>query len=152
MTGEAFDIFDILIMNKKPIDESLVISAITNCMSQKNDSEFEKCYKFIFDYYNYNQNLSHTFWQNSIEGFLKNNKQEYANDLIKLYPIKYSYSESLWGKIITNNMSNKNLMNVFNILLEKYENRQNGEDYKGFENIFNLFIENIANNLYVFII
>ena len=142
MFEEVFEIFEILIKNKKPIDESLVISAITS-----NESDFEKCYKFILDYYNYNKNLSHTFWQNSIEGFLKNKKQEYANDLIRLYPIKYSYSESLWGKIIANNMSNKNLMTVFNIFLEKYENRQNGEEFKGYENIFNLFIENIANNL-----
>jgi hypothetical protein len=142
MFEEVFEIFEILIKNKKPIDESLVISAIT-----LNESDFEECYKFILDYYNYNKNLSHTFWQNSIESFLKNKKQEYANDLIRLYPIKYSYSESLWGKIIANNMSNKNLMTVFNIFSEKYENRQNGEELKGYENIFNLFIENISNNL-----
>jgi hypothetical protein len=97
-------------------------------------------------YYNLNKNISHSFWQSSIDGLLKIKHYDLANALIKLYPIKYSYSESLWKKIINSNIT-ENFSEVFKLFQEKYESRAHNDDCRGFENIFNIFVEEVANYL-----
>ena len=69
-----------------------------------------------------------------------------AKILIKLYPIKYSYSETLWKKIIVSNIT-ENFLEIFNLFQDKYECRAHNDDCRGFESIFNIFVEEVANNL-----
>ena len=130
--------------NNKKIDEYLVSSALNNLST--NNKIIERLYNFIHKYLNYNKDLSHTFWQNSIEVFMKFKLLDYVNSLIRIYPIKYSYSESFWSRIINVNMNSKDLMIVFNIFLEKFQNRINMDEYRCYENIFNLFLEFISIN------
>ena len=42
-------------------------------------------------------------------------------------------------------MTNDNIIGIFNIFDEKFENRVKEEEYKGYENIFNIFLEELAN-------
>ncbi len=136
-----------LLSNKKVIDEYLVISEITACFASNDYRLIEKCFNMIFVYYSMNNNISHSFWQTSIEGLLKAKENDYANKLLKLYPIKYSYSESLWKNVIISNMNNESITTLFEMYLEKYESRSNNDEFRAFENIFNIFIEEIANHL-----
>ena len=106
----------------------------------------ENFYSIIFDYQNLNKNISHSFWQTCIEGYFKIKSFTLSANLIKIYPIKYSYSESLWKNIILSNMNDDDILKVFNIFLEKFDNRVSSDDFKAFENIFNIFVEEFANN------
>lgn len=132
-----------MISNNKILDEYVIISTITSCI---NSGLIEKCFDMIGKYYNLNKNVSHTFWQTSIEGFLRAKENEYANRLLRLYPIKYSYSESLWKNVIISNMDDEHIMTVFEIFIEKYDSRGNNDEFRAFENIFNIFVEELANS------
>ena len=98
-------------------------------------------------YYSVNKNISHSFWQTSIEGLIKNNQTEYAFKLLKLYPIKYSYSESLWKNVILSNIHNEDFFGLFEMFVEKYDSRTNNDEFRAFENIFNIFVEEVSNHL-----
>jgi hypothetical protein len=145
---EVFDIFGLLIANKRTFDEYVMTSAISVCFTNcGNDIPLvEKCFNTIHSYFNINQSLSHSFWQTSIEGLIKLKMFKNANSLLTLYPVKYSYSETLWKNVIVSNMNNEEVDHVFNLFLEKYENRTNNDEFRAFENIFNIFIEELAHN------
>lgn len=106
----------------------------------------EKCFEIIILYQENNKNISHTFWQTSIETLMKLKKIDYTNHLLKLYPIKYCYSESSWKNVLIFNINLSQITHLFQIFLEKFDCRNNNDEFKGFENIFNIFIEEITSN------
>jgi hypothetical protein len=143
---DVLELFFALIENKKIIDEYVVISTINACISSQNQYLQEKCFNMIVQYIVLNPNVSHSFWQTSIEGFLKLKMFYFSNNLLKLYPIKYSYSESLWKNVILSNMNNNDFLTTFNLFLEKYDNRKNNDEFRAFENIFNIYLEEVTNH------
>jgi len=143
---DVLEIFYELLSKKKILDEHIVISIITVCFNSNDESIITKSFNSIITYYSLHKNISHSFWQTSIDGLLKIKHYDLANILIKLYPIKYSYSESLWKKIIISNII-ENFSEIFILFQEKYESRAHNDDIRGFENIFNIFLEEVSNNL-----
>lgn len=119
---------------------------ITACFSSNDSKLINKTFDSIISYYSLNKNISHSFWQTSIDGLLKTKFYDLAYFLIKMYPIRYSYSESLWKKIIVSNIK-ENFSEIFKLLVEKYESRALSDDCRGYENIFNIFVEEVVNYL-----
>lgn len=125
------------------IDEYVLINCISQIANQENmnnSTSLDKCYNIICSYYNINKNVSHTFWQTSIETFLKLKKNAYAFNLLKIYPIRYSYSETLWKNCIYN-YPGISMYYLFIIFLSNFESRASDNEYKAYENIFNIFLE-----------
>jgi hypothetical protein len=143
---EALQILNILIENEKIIDEYVVTSLISSCFATVDQTLLENCFNLVVSYYALNKNISHTFWQTSIEGLLKIKRNDFAEKLLKMYPIKYSYSESLWRNVIISNMNDDSIINLFELFDEKYESRTKEDEFRVFENIYNIFIEEMAMN------
>jgi hypothetical protein len=132
----------------KDIDEFTVINTMNACFAKNEQKLLEQCYLLIINLFQKNKNLSHTFWQTAIEGFLKCNQIFYVNNLLEFYPIRYSYSESTWKKVIINSLSKADSFRiVFDIFKEKYKGRHSSEEVKGYESIFNIFVEEMGNHL-----
>jgi hypothetical protein len=139
------EIITILIEKEKIIDEYLITSLIVSCFNSADQSLLESCFKIIVAYYKLNQNISHTFWQTSIEGLIKIKKNSLALKLLKIYPIKYSYSESLWRRVIISSLTNEeNIQKLFELFDNKFLERTNKDDFRAFENIYNIFIDEMA--------
>jgi hypothetical protein len=143
---KVFEILHIMLDSKKEIEEFTVISTMNACFSKGDPSLLEQCYIFILRLYDKNKTFSHTFWQITIEGYMKCKVPIYVSNLLKLYPIRYSYSEGLWKKVISVNNKTDSFQFIFNIFFEKYKHKDNTDEEKGFENIFNLFVEELGNN------
>jgi hypothetical protein len=136
-----------MISTKKNIDETLITSAIISSINSGNKSLIERSFETILQYISNNwNNISHSFWQTSIEAFIKIEFNDLAYKLIKLYPIKYSYSESLWKNIILSHTTDDLITIIFELFVEKFDHRTNKDEFRGFDVVFNLFIEEIANN------
>jgi hypothetical protein len=125
----------------KNVDEYLFISVMKACFNKKN--HYEKCFEIIKLINSSSNTLSHFFWQEAIEGLTKSFQPTYACELIKLYPIKFSYSESLWRSFIKSQMNDSSVSSCFNLLKDKYEQRTIHDEFKSFENIFNIFLEEL---------
>jgi hypothetical protein len=136
-----------MIENNKEIDEFSIISTMNACFAKKDTYFLDQCYTLIIRLYDSNKNLSHTFWQTAIEGYMKCKLTHYVNNLLKLYPIKYSYSETTYKRVLEAIRSNEGFSEIFNIFYEKYKKRAKDEELRGYENIFNIFIDEMGNNL-----
>jgi len=79
-----------------------------------------------------------------IEFFIKNNYISYANEVIRIYPVKFSSAESLWKIVIKANMNNSHILSAFEILRTRYENKDKSEEGRIFETIFNIFLEELT--------
>ncbi len=126
----------------KNVDEYLLISVLKECFNKKN--HYEKCFEIIKLVNSSSNTLSHSFWQEAIEGFTHSFQYTYACELIKLYPIKFSYSQSLWRSFIKTQMNDSSVLSCFNLLKDKYEQRTIQDEFKSFENIFNIFLEELT--------
>jgi hypothetical protein len=138
------EIINILIEKEKILDEYIITSLIVSCFNSADQSLLDSCFKMIVAYYGLNKNISHTFWQTSIEGLIKIKKNYYAMKLLKIYPIKYSYSETLWRSVILSHLNDESILPLFEMFDDKFLKRTNNEDFRAFENIYNIFIEEIA--------
>ena len=110
----------------------------------RTNTNINYCFDLIKQIQSNSNNLSHTFWQDAIDGFSKAKHTSYSMDLIKLYPIKFSYSENLWRLFIKNNMNDDQVMDIFKLWTEKYEKRTIHDEFKYFENIYNIFLEELT--------
>jgi hypothetical protein len=135
-----------MIDSKKEIEEFTVINTMNACFVKNDPALLDQCYMLVLRLYEKNRSLSHTFWQTAIEGFMKCKVSIYVANLLKLYPVRYSYSEALWKKVISVNNKTDSFQFIFNIFLEKFKHKDNGDDEKGYENIFNIFVEELGNN------
>ncbi len=84
MHEDVLEIFDLLIFHKKILDEHIVISIITACFSSNDANIINKSFNLMISYYSLNKNISHSFWQSSIDGLLKTKFYDQANVLIKM--------------------------------------------------------------------
>ena len=180
----CIDFFILHLDNVKSLDEYQVLDVLKPCFSSINSgidnssnlvadysSLINKSFSLIEKYYEKNNNFSHNFWQTTIEGFIKwekNNSSDsnnnYSYRLLEMYPTKFSYSEALWKKVIVisinssssnNNTSNNSLKNIintqnsdfyetFSLFTRKFVNRTKSEDYKAYEGIYNIFLEELS--------
>jgi len=142
---EAFEILKTCIENGKNVAEYVLSSFVSS--SLRNQTNLENCFeliKLVQTRQSTTNNLSHTFWQEAIEGFSKSKQPKLSIELVKLYPIKFSYSESLWKNFIKANMSNEEVMGIFEILTDKFGKRTIHDEFKSYEIIFNVFLEQIS--------
>jgi hypothetical protein len=136
------------VKNKKTIDEYIISNLLAAIFQNKFNNLIEQSYEIVYTYCQIYTNISHSFWQMAIEGFLKSNREDFSNKLLKIYPIRYTYSEILWKSVITYNLTlvPDKIFDVFNLFKDKYDERNlNSDDFKTFEYIFNIFIEEISN-------
>lgn len=131
------------------MDEYLIADVIKSALNSDPNYFKDMSAQLIFDFYNtYNKALSHSFWQLCFENFLNNKLYVQVIGLLDLYSIRYSYSESLLRTIIIDCINNQLLLELFAVLTKKLLNKRQEEDYQGYENVFNILIEEIAKKLY----
>jgi|LauGreDrversion4_2_1035121.scaffolds.fasta_scaffold878627_1 hypothetical protein len=142
---------DTLQINGKFLEDDIIFSILSGCLNSQ--SNIEKVFPLLLTYTKVNKSLTNTYWLNLVEFFIKNNYKHLASELIKTYPvkvkynvIKYSSAESLWKIIIKANMNDASVISVFEILKEKYANKDRMEDTKVFESIFNILLEELTNS------
>ena len=130
------------IKTSKNIDEYVVLTVIKSCFGSK--IHYDKCFELIKLINSSINTLSHTFWQECIEGFTRSNEFNYACELIKLYPIKFSYSENMWRSFIKTQMTQDTVLSCFNLLKLKFQQRTIHDEYKSFDIIFNIYLEELT--------
>ena len=141
---KVLDLLKDCVESSKNVDEYLLISVLKTCFTSGN--HYEKCFEIIKLINSKSNTLSHSFWQEAIEGFTRSFQYTYTYELIKLYPIKFSYSETMWRSFIKSQMNDSSVLTCFNLLKDKFEQRTINDEFKSFENIFNIFLQEMTPN------
>lgn len=141
---KVLTILETHLKKNKKIDEYVVSMAFSECFLA--NSSIDKLFKLFLFYYSQNQNISHSFWQSTIENLVKKGYQKEANELLSIYPIKYSFSESLFKVIIKEKIKFKASEEIICILCSKFESRNVQDDLKTYENIFSILLSELTDN------
>ena len=124
----------------------MLLPVIKN-ISNEDPATIRKSYELVLAYIASSiDKVSNTFWQYSIESFFAFKNCSLGLNLLKVYPIRYSYSEIIIRNIIdlTLKTNTANLEKVFDVLMIKFKSRANKLEDKAYENIFNILLKQIS--------